>query len=176
KMTRDGLPAPAPGLTLPRRHPRTTGVFRRAYSALAGRPAPGDPPQVTHQRGTTPDFGILAYLAAHGRGALPETRAGLYDAILDEHELPYWHQAIRERRDLEIPEDDLAQIGAVVTLFSPRKPDAPRLLASVEALSDSALNRSKVAAVLGELLPAEPGTKRLAVRPDPVGDRLAPPP
>src|SRR5262249_21440274 len=39
--------------------------------------------------------------------------------------------------------------------------------------SDSALDRSKLAAALAELLPAEPGTRRLAVRPDPVGDHLA---
>jgi tetratricopeptide (TPR) repeat protein len=173
KMTGGGLPAPAPGLTLPRRHPRTTGVFRRAYSAIAGRLAPGDPPQVAHQRWTTLDLVMLAYLSAHGHGELPETRADLYDAILDEHELPYWHDAILERRKLEVPPDDLAQVGAVVTLFSPRRQDAGRLLAGVPALSDSALDRSNVAAALAELLPAEPGTRRLAVRPDPVGDHLA---
>ena len=60
---------------------------------------------------------------------------------------------------------DLAQAGAVVTLFAPTRDRVATVLRGVEAFSDNAQIRAGLAGVLAELLPAEPGEGRLAIPP-----------
>jgi len=136
--------------TLPRSHPRTTGVFRRAYSAFGGPPGRVDPPQVSDPRWTTLDLVMLAYLAAHGERQLPDTRKQLYDEILDEHELPYWKDVARERRGLRLGPDVLAQAGATVTLFAPTRHRVPTVL---RALLHWAFPRDLDGKIFGQRVP-----------------------
>ena len=165
---------PFPPLELPRRHPSVTGVFQRALRAFAQLPGMtlvdiDNPPH--NPRWTTLDLVMLAWLAAHGAATLPTTPQLLYDEILS-REFGYWTR-VCERRELGPPPRRLlSAVGACVTLLAPRPHRVAEVLASVPALEREDMWRAQIAEVVEDLLPPDADTGTVAIRPDPVGERL----
>ncbi|MGH4022219.1 MAG: hypothetical protein ACRDT0_23890, partial [Pseudonocardiaceae bacterium] len=174
-LQRDGAPHTAlPPLELPRRHPSTTGVFQRALRAFAQLPgmAPAEvatPP--SDRRWTTLDLIMLAWLAAHGAAALPTSPEKLYDEILD-REFDYWRRVCLRRGLADPPPRLLPAVGACVTLLAPTPDRVATTLRAVDAFEGENKWRQEVAAVVETLLPPDSEAGTVALRPDPVGERL----
>ncbi|HEU0088346.1 MAG TPA: hypothetical protein VFQ77_11965 [Pseudonocardiaceae bacterium] len=173
--SRDGVSF-APGtpleLPLPPRHPSTTGVFQRALRAFAQLPGMA-PAQVdtppAQQRWTTLDLVMLAWLAAHGAARLPTTPETLYDEILD-REFDYWTRVCRSRGMSKPPRRLLRAVGACVTLLAPTPDRIADTLCAVDAFDRASQSPDEIAEVVETLLPPDGDT--VAIRPDPVGERL----
>ncbi|MGH3977378.1 MAG: hypothetical protein ACRDS9_29315, partial [Pseudonocardiaceae bacterium] len=164
-----------PPLELPRRHPSVTGVFQRALRAFAQLPGmtPTEidtpPPD---RRWTTLDLIMLAWLAALGAPALPTSPQRLYDEILT-REFDYWTRVCQRRGMSDPPERLLPAVGACVTLLAPTPQRVASALRAVEAFDNENKWRQQIASVIETLLPPDSEDGTVAVRPDPVGERLA---
>ncbi|MGQ0777760.1 MAG: hypothetical protein ACT4NY_25690 [Pseudonocardiales bacterium] len=173
-LDREAVPYTAFPLELPRRHPSTTGVFQRAWRAFVQRlglalvDAATPPP---NQRWTTLDLIMLAWLAAQGATALPTSPEKLYDEILD-REFRYWTRVCRQRGLADPPDGLLPAVGACVTLLGPTPDRVEPTLRAVAALQQADEWRHQIATVIKLSLPADSDTGTVALRPDPVGERL----
>ncbi len=174
-LTRDGIPfAALPPLELPRRHPSVTGVFQRARRAFAKHLGTAEaeidnPPH--NPRWTTLDLVMLAWLAAHGTTALPNSPSELYDEILV-REFDYWSRVCAKRGMSQPPERLLRAVGACVTLLAPTPERVTEAIRAVPDLTGAPEWRTQLAAVIESLLPPDSDTGTVTIRPDPVGERL----
>ncbi len=174
-LNRNGVPyTPLPPLELPRRHPSVTGVFRRALRAftehLGAAPVEESLPP-SNPRWTTLDLVMLAWLAAQGTAALPTSPEQLYDEIL-EREFNYWTRVSEKKGWGEPPERLLPAVGACVTLLAPTPQRVEATLRAVPMLEKEDMRRAEWGAVVETLLPADSDTETVALRPDPIGERL----
>jgi len=167
----DGIPyITLPPLELPARHPSGNGVFQRALRAFTEHPAEERLPP-PNPRWTTLDLAMLAWLAAHDTPDLPTSPEKLYDEIID-RELRYWAR-VSEKEDWGKPPPRLLPtVGACVTLLAPTPQRLDATLQAVPMLTNEDVPRAQWAAVVEALLPADSDTETVALRPDPVGERL----
>ncbi|MGW5742045.1 hypothetical protein [Amycolatopsis sp. NPDC003861] len=175
---RDGLSSAAPLLVpLPRRHPASTGVFRRAaqrFAELPGRSAATVEQPPANPRWTTLDLVLQAWLATDSAidDALPTQRDTLYDRVL-EREFEYWQRTCKKRELPEYPSWLLARVGAVLTILGPATADrATRAVTAIDEFADPTLDRAVLVDVLIGLLASDTADEGFAIRPDPVGERL----
>ncbi|RSM68921.1 hypothetical protein DL991_40790, partial [Amycolatopsis sp. WAC 01375] len=175
---RDGLSGAAPLLvSLSRRHPASAGVFRRAAQRFAELPGMvsttiEQPPP--NPRWTTLDLVLQAWLAAEGAAddALPTQRDTLYDRVLL-REFDYWQRTCTERGLPTYPSTLLARAGAVLTLIAPSTTArATKGLTAIEELALPTPDRTVLIDVLTGLLTPDTADEGVAIRPDPVGERL----
>ncbi|RSM57204.1 hypothetical protein DMH03_28595 [Amycolatopsis sp. WAC 01376] len=175
---RDGLSAATPLLIpLPRRHPASAGVFRRAAQRFAELPGMvsttiEQPPP--NPRWTTLDLVLQAWLAAEGAAgdALPTQRDTLYDRVLL-REFDYWQRTCNERGLPTYGSTLLARAGAVLTLIAPSTTArATKGLTAIEELALPTPDRALLIDVLTGLLTPDTADEGFAIRPDPVGERL----
>lgn len=175
KLEADGCPYTAlPPLELPRRHPSATGVFQRALRAFAQLPGmtpTGIDTPPPDRRWTTLDLIMLAWLAALGAAELPTSPQELYDEILN-REFGYWTGVCQRRGMSDPPERLLPAVGACVTLLAPAPDRIAPVLSAVEAFDNENQWRHEIAAVVEALLPSDSDAGTVAIRPDPVGERL----
>ncbi|MER5867243.1 tetratricopeptide repeat protein [Kitasatospora sp. NPDC002040] len=168
-------------LPLTARHPRAAGVYRAALRSFGthatasgagagtGAGAPDWEPEA--YRWTTLDLVMLAWLAAQGEPARPESEQDLYAEIL-RHELAYWKRAYRTQIGGKPPEALLRAAGACVSLLGPGPARLQAVLGAVGPLAEDARWRTQIADLLAELLPPAAEDGSLAIRPDPVGAHL----
>jgi hypothetical protein len=175
---RDGVSAAEVlSVPLPRRHPASAGVFRRAaqrFAQLPGMSATTVDTPPDNPRWTTLDLVLQAWLAATGlsRDALPTKRDPLYDQIL-EREFQYWLRTCQKRKLPEYPLELFARAGAVLTLLAPTtRARATRALTAIEELAQPSLERATLIDVLTAMLTPDNPADGFAIRPDPVGERL----
>ncbi|MGF1653958.1 MAG: hypothetical protein ACFCUP_11660 [Actinomycetales bacterium] len=149
------------------RHPSPQRVYREARARFEGRvprsePLPHEPALGTW---TTLDLVMLAWLAAHGTDTTSgmRTRDELYKAVFDHEFQHHWRPAY-QRVGGDLLVDDARIAAAVVSVVQPPPERAEGVLRRAEVSEPR-----RVAALLRELLPADPG---LSVRPDPIADHL----
>ncbi|MGH8898189.1 MAG: AAA family ATPase, partial [Egibacteraceae bacterium] len=150
-------------------HVRPDRVFQRAFEAFSrrfGTPRPTPALPRLRDGRTTLDVVLRAWLTALGAEDLPETRSELYDEVL-RHERRYWTKAYRSRSAEPPTSRLLDQAAACLTLLNPEPDRAGETLRAVKGLRRW---REYLAETLTECLASRDG--RLAVKPDPIGDRL----
>lgn len=134
----------APDTALPRQHQNYRRVYGRAKAAFARRPHPQqgeDEPPPRPASWTTLDYILLAWLAVNSSEPLPETRAKLYERVL-EHEARYWQTSLaglRDRKLHQIPDPDrllLRKAAGCVTTVSPEPDRVDDLLCAVKGLDE----------------------------------------
>jgi len=162
---------------LPPTHPRAGSLYRITADAVrprvdraadVGHTLPPLPTQPPGRPWTTLDLVLFGWLAAQG-GELPHTRGALYDEVLH-HESSYWtRQYERLNRD-EADPPLLAQAAAALTLMAPFPHASNDVLRAVPLLADADQWRHGVARAMNACLDNGAG-QRVAIRPDPVGDR-----
>ncbi|MEU3921862.1 ATP-binding protein, partial [Streptomyces sp. NPDC029004] len=174
---RDGnLCRELPSLELPSEHPDGSAIFRRAVEAFREEPDSVDlsaAERATPEEWTTLDYILLAFLAARSPGRLPETRAQLYEEVL-EHERGYWAQTYQKVTGSagDAPVDVLNRAVACLTLRAPiTRAQTTATLRAVEELADDAQWREAIRTTLTTCLQPGPG-EALVLRPDPIADQL----
>ncbi|MEV4049636.1 tetratricopeptide repeat protein [Amycolatopsis sp. NPDC049688] len=175
---RDGLSSATPLLVpLPRRHPASTGVFRRAaqrFAELPGRSTAAVEQPPANPRWTTLDLVLQAWLATDSAidDVLPTQRDTLYDLVL-KREFEYWQRTCKKRKLPEYPSWLLARVGAIMTLLGPVTADrATRAVTAVDEFEHPTPDRATFVDVLIGLLASDTVDEGFAIRPDPVGERL----
>lgn len=157
---------------LPRHHPDPSGMLGAALRSFGLDPSSSPGVDGTW---TTLDMVMYAWLASTDDGRLPdpgEAVGGLRDALI-ERELAYWRSVCVKRGLPEYPDWLLARIGACVTLRAPR--DVRRCEAALAVLPEfesPSAERSTLAHQITALLTSDRPADGLALRPDPVGERL----
>ncbi|MFF0061391.1 hypothetical protein ACFYRC_07555, partial [Streptomyces sp. NPDC005279] len=165
-----------PSLELPSEHPDGSAIFRRAVEAFREEPDFVDlsaAERATPEEWTTLDYILLAFLAARSPGRLPETRAQLYEEVL-EHERGYWAQTYQKVTGStgDAPVDVLNRAVACLTLRAPiTRAQSIATLRAVEELADDAQWREAIRTTLTTCLQPGPG-EPLVLRPDPIADQL----
>jgi hypothetical protein len=162
---------------LPDRPLHPDRLFRRAYAAFRARLAPtlsATPPSPPAGDWSTLDTVLWAWLFAREMPDRPSTHDDLYDVVLT-HERKYWRRVFTARYPQAPPpsNDAIDAAAAVGTLVAPTAGEVDRLLdllAVVPELADVGA-RDRVRDTLVACL-ATTAREGLAVRPDPVGDRL----
>ncbi|MET7975346.1 tetratricopeptide repeat protein [Streptomyces mirabilis] len=165
-----------PPLELPSEHPDGSAIFRRAVEAFREEPDTVDlsaAERAALEEWTTLDYILLAFLAARSPGRLPETRAKLYEEVL-EHERGYWAQTYQKVTGStgDAPLDVLSRAVACLTLRAPvTRAQSIATLRAVEELADDAKWREAIRTTLTTCL--QPGPDQpLVLRPDPIADYL----
>ena len=127
------------------------------------------PPE--NPRWTTLDLVLLARLAAHQSAKLPTSPELLYDEILT-REFDYWTRVGRQRGTAAPPRDLLPVVGACVTLLGPTPRRLAHVLAAVPQFEEENRWREEWAEVAKILIPPDTDSGTVALRPDPIGERL----
>lgn len=157
-------------ITLPDAHPNPGDVYLRTVAALTSTVVE-PPPLPRGIRWTTLDYVLLGWIAAQGASTLPKSRDELYDQALD-HEQNYWCTVYRDNiHDREPRRARLRKAAACLSLVAAPEQQADDILTAVRDLNTDARELQDVRDTLVTCLRPAPG-EGLALRPDPVGDRL----
>ena len=165
-------------LPLPRRHPLSTGVFRRAARRFAQLPNMGpngivQPPD--DPRWTTLDL-ILEALGRqplHRREAScrPHAEASTTKSCIGSSTTTA--QPVKPDDSRSIPDELLRKVGAAVTLRAPVNDRLTNSVTAVEEFATASTERAVFVNILGESYVApDAADDGIAIRPDPVGEHL----
>jgi tetratricopeptide (TPR) repeat protein len=160
-------------ICLPDRHPDSGNIYLRTVAALHAddETLPKLPTPARGVRWTTLDLVLLGWIAASGASILPVTQAELYDEVL-RHEENYWCTVYTSLAADAKPERSLLRkAAAVVSLVTPTDLETGTVLTAIKDLDDDPRERRIVRRTLVACLSPAAG-EGLAVRPDPIGDRL----
>jgi len=174
-LQRDGHVLTWRQLGLPPVHPDAAVIARRATDTFAAVAEPDRVPLhaesiAGHEPMTTLDYVLLAWLAAHGGSGAPDSRQGLYDAVLG-HEQRYWIDVYRSLTGKSVSPLVLRRAAACLSLITTTPETAGEALRAVTDLAHADEWREDIRRTFAECFRAGPG-QILALRPHPLADYL----